>query len=77
MLSLFISLHFFSFYKELPLLAGTEEDEYKGSAPLVAMITPLKLICTVSILYRKSNFKHALTVCMKIRFHFYTVCILR
>ena len=31
------------------MLAGTEEDGYKGSAPLVAMITPLKLICTVSI----------------------------
>ena len=30
-------------------MAGTEEDGYTGSAPLVATITPLKLICTVSI----------------------------
>ena len=30
-------------------MAGTEMNGYKGSAPLVATLTPLKSLCNVSI----------------------------
>ena len=43
----FKTFNLLSFYKELPALAGNESTGYKGSAPLTAILTPLKLICTV------------------------------